>query len=198
MFELAGIIGFDGIWMDMEHHFYSLETAANLMRAFRVYGGDIVARPANGEFTRMARMLEAGANGIMYPRCAGAAEGAEVVKWVKFPPLGQRGFDGGNPDMPYGMLDVETYIREANEHTLIVIQLEDPEAVANAEAIAAVDGVDVIMLGRATSPSPSGYPARWITRRCRMRSRPWRRPPETPESTGGCRWRRRNSCSSTS
>ena len=161
MFELVGLMGFDGIWMDMEHHFYNLETGAGLMRAFRVYGGDIVARCANREFTRMARMLEAGANGIMYPRCADAAEATEVVKWVKFPPIGERGIDGGNPDMPYCTMDVGEYIRQANDETFVVAQVEDPQAVENAEAIGAVDGIDVLMLGPGDFTVQSGIPGQF-------------------------------------
>src|SRR5688500_9068752 len=69
LFELASLLGFDGIWMDLEHHGYSVETASNLMRATRVGGTDIMARPAKGEFMRLGRLLEAGAQGILYPRC---------------------------------------------------------------------------------------------------------------------------------
>ena len=65
VFELASLMGFDCIWMDMEHHFYGLETAAGLMRAARVGAADILVRPAKGEFMRMGRMLEAGAQGII-------------------------------------------------------------------------------------------------------------------------------------
>src|SRR5947209_8624548 len=93
LYELTSLIGFDGIWMDLEHHGYSVETATALMRAARVGGADILARPAKGEFMRVGRLLEAGAQGIMYPRCADAAEAREVVRWSKFAPLGQRGFD---------------------------------------------------------------------------------------------------------
>src|SRR4051794_31025186 len=77
LFEIAALLGFDGIWMDLEHHAYSLETATNLMRAARVGptgGADIMARPAKGEFMRMGRLLEAGATAIMYPRCDNAEE----------------------------------------------------------------------------------------------------------------------------
>src|SRR5437899_11030854 len=88
LFELASLMGFDGIWMDLEHHGYSVETAQTLMRAARVGGADIMVRPAKGEFMRMGRMLEAGAQGVMYPRCNDAAEAAQVVKWAKFAPLG--------------------------------------------------------------------------------------------------------------
>src|SRR5688500_18912834 len=103
VFEMTGLLGFDVIWMDMEHHFYSLEVAAGLMRAARVGNADVVARPAKGEFMRMGRMLEAGATGIMYPRCDSPEEAREVVKWAKYAPIGKRGFDGSNPDAPYCM-----------------------------------------------------------------------------------------------
>jgi 4-hydroxy-2-oxoheptanedioate aldolase len=67
LYEMTSLLGFDCIWMDLEHHGYSVETASNLMRAARVGGSDIVARPGKGEFMRMCRLLEMGATGIMYP-----------------------------------------------------------------------------------------------------------------------------------
>src|SRR3954452_2095199 len=134
-YELTSLMGFDGIWMDLEHHGYSLETAQALMRAARVGGADVLARTAKGEFMRMGRMLEAGAQGIMYPRCDDAAEAAQVVTWAKFAPLGKRGFDGGNPDMPYCTMPIEEYTKEANEQTFLVIQIEDEDALANAHSI---------------------------------------------------------------
>lgn len=158
VFEMASLMGFDGIWMDLEHHTYSMETAAALMRAARVGWSDILARPAKGEFMRISRLLEAGAQGIMYPRCDGPAEAAEVVKWAKFAPLGKRGFDGGNPDMPYCTMPMKEYIREANEQTFILIQLEEQHAVDKAEEIAAVPGVDVLFLGPADFTVLSGFP----------------------------------------
>lgn len=158
VFELASLMGFDGLWMDLEHHGYSLETAGALMRAARVGKSDILARPAKGEFMRMSRMLEAGAQGIMYPRCDDAAEAAEVVKWAKFAPLGKRGFDGGNPDMPYCTLPMRDYLREANEQTFVLIQLEEQHAVDRAQAIAEVPGVDIIFFGPADFSVLSGIP----------------------------------------
>jgi len=158
VFELAGLMGFDAIWMDMEHHFYSLEVAANLMRAARVGGADIIARPAKGEFMRMSRMLEAGASGIMYPRCDSADEAREAVKWAKFAPLGKRGFDGAGPDVPYLLTPMHRYLREANEQTFVIIQVEEPHAIDHAEEIAAVPGVDLVMLGPADFTVLTGIP----------------------------------------
>jgi 4-hydroxy-2-oxoheptanedioate aldolase len=158
VFELASLMGFDAIWMDMEHHFYSVENAAGLMRAARVGDCDIVARPAKGEFMRMARMLEAGATGIMYPRCDSADEAREVVKWAKYAPLGKRGFDGSGPDVPYLLTPMAEYIRQANEQTFVLVQMEEAHAIEQAEAIAATPGVDMIMLGPADFTVLSGIP----------------------------------------
>src|SRR4051812_1259881 len=141
LYELASLMGFDGIWMDLEHHGTNVETAMTLMRAARVGSADVMVRPAKGEFMRLGRILEAGAQGIMYPRCADAAEAREVVSWAKFAPLGRRGLDGANADAPYCSMPVDAYVRAANEQTFLVVQIEDREAVANARAIAEVEGV---------------------------------------------------------
>lgn len=158
LYEMTSLLGFDCIWMDLEHHGYSVETAATLMRAARVGGSDIVARPAKGEFMRLSRLLEMGATGIMYPRCESAAEAAEVVKWAKFAPQGRRGADGANADMPYLSMSAPDYVRAANEQTFVVVQLEDAEAVARADEIAAVPGVDVLFFGPGDFSILSGFP----------------------------------------
>lgn len=160
-YELVSLMGFDGLWMDLEHHTTSAETANTLMRAARVGTADILARPAKGEFMRLGRILEAGAQGIMYPRCDDAAEAREVVTWSKFAPLGRRGFDGGNPDMPYCTMPVDRYIREANDQTFLVVQIEDPKAVANARSIAEVEGVDVLFFGPSDFGILAGIPGQF-------------------------------------
>jgi 4-hydroxy-2-oxoheptanedioate aldolase len=158
VYELVSLLGFDGIWLDLEHHATSEETAANLIRAARVGGSDVIARPAKGEFMRMGRLLEAGALGIMYPRCESAEEAGEVVRWARFAPLGQRGVDGGNADNPYCTMPMPAYLKQANEHTLLIVQLESPQAIEQAEAIAGVSGVDVLMIGPADLSVLSGIP----------------------------------------
>lgn len=160
-YELVSLMGFDGLWMDLEHHSASLETANTLMRAARVGTADVMVRPAKGEFMRLGRVLEAGAQGIMYPRCADAAEAREVVTWAKFAPLGRRGIDGANPDMPYCTMPLAEYVREANEQTFVVIQLEDRDAVAAAREIAAVEGVDVLFFGPGDFSVLSGIPGQF-------------------------------------
>jgi 4-hydroxy-2-oxoheptanedioate aldolase len=158
LYEMTSMMGFDGIWMDLEHHAYSVETAARLMCAARVGTSDIVARPAKGEYMRMGRLLEAGAQGIMYPRCESAEEAAEVVKWAKFAPLGERGVDGANADAPYCCMPMKPYLKVANEETVVIIQVESPRALENVEAIAKVPGVDVVMVGPGDLSVLAGIP----------------------------------------
>jgi 4-hydroxy-2-oxoheptanedioate aldolase len=192
VFELASLMGFDGLWMDLEHHGYSVETAGQLMRAARVGTADIVARPAKGEFMRMGRLLEMGAQAIMYPRCDDAVEAAEVVRWAKFAPQGTRGFDGGNADALYTCAPMAEYLEHANRETLIIIQLEHQDAVDRAEAIAATPGVDVLMLGPADFSILSGFPLQFdhpritqamekIAAAARNTGKHWSRTAGTPE-----------------
>lgn len=158
IYEMVGLMGWDAIWMDLEHHGYSLETAQQMMRAARVGGTDILARPAKGEFMRMGRILESGAKGILYPRCDSAAEAREVVRWSKFAPLGERGADGANPDNPYLLTGLAEYVKAANEQTVIVVQIEDEKVADRAEEIAAVEGIDAIFVGPGDMSVLAGIP----------------------------------------
>ena len=158
IWEMTSLMGPDCIWLDLEHHSHSLRTAGELMRAARVGTSDVIARPAKGEFMRMQRMLECGAQGILYPRCEGPEEAREVVRWCKFAPLGERGIDGANPDMPYLSMDVAEYVKRANEETFIIIQIEDEPTSHKAEEILAIDGVDGLMLGPGDFSVIEGFP----------------------------------------
>ncbi|MBL9215662.1 MAG: hypothetical protein JNG83_09320 [Opitutaceae bacterium] len=156
--ELMSLMGFDGVWIDMEHHFHTMETAANLMRAIRAGTADGVLRPAKGEFMRMGRMLETGALCIFYPRCESAKEAADVVRYAKFHPLGERGVDGGGPDMPFCSMKYVDYLQMANDETTVVVQLEDPKSMKEAERMAAVPGVDGLFFGPGDMSVACGLP----------------------------------------
>jgi 4-hydroxy-2-oxoheptanedioate aldolase len=156
--ELLSLLGFDCLWLDLEHHPRSTETVANLMRAARVGGADIIARPAKGELMRLGRLLEGGATGIMYPRCEHEDEAAAVVRAARFAPMGARGLDGGNADMPYCSLSLPDYIRQANARTFIFVQIEDPASLDRVEKIAAVPGIDGIFFGPGDFSVLAGIP----------------------------------------
>ena len=159
LFEMVGLMGFDCIWLDMEHHVFALDAVQDRIRAARLgSGADVMVRPAKGEYMRLARMLEAGASGILYPRCSDAEEARQVVAAMKFHPLGIRGFDGGNRDMPFCTMPMDEYVKQANEETFLLVQIEEPSAVEQAEAIAEVEGVDGLFFGPADFSVLSGIP----------------------------------------
>jgi len=147
IYELTSILGFDVIWIDLEHHSHSIETVGGLMRAARVGESDILARPGKGEFMRTARLLEAGAQGIMYPRCQSVQEAKEVVFNMKFAPKGGRGLDAAGPDSRYGTMGLEAYLENAQNETFLMVQIEDGKGLAAASDIAAVEGVDLLFFG---------------------------------------------------
>jgi len=194
LFELASLMGFDGIWLDLEHHAHSVETAATLMRAARVGTSDVMARPAKGEFMRLARVLEAGANGIMYPRCDNAQEARDLVKWSKFHPKGKRGIDSGNADNPYCTMPLAPYVEYANAQTFLVAQIEDPASLEHVDEIAAVDGIDVLFFGPGDFGVLSGIPGqsehpsyaaaiKRVAAAAERSGKAWGMPSATPERT---------------
>lgn len=156
--ELIGLMGFDCLWIDLEHQPLGIAEAANMIRAARVNDMDVMARPAKGEFMRMARLLEAGASLIMYPRCESADEARELVRCAKFAPLGERGFFSASPDNPYSTMPAKDYVRQANEQTILIAQIESPNAVAHAAEIAQVDGIDMLFFGPGDYSVISGIP----------------------------------------
>lgn len=159
--ELIGLMGFDCLWIDLEHQPMSTSEAANVMRAARVGDMDVMARPAKGEFLRMARLLEAGASLIMYPRCESAQEARDVVRFAKFPPLGERGYFGASPDNPYSSMSAAAYVAQANAQTILIAQIESPNAVKHSGEIAAVEGIDLLFFGPGDYSCISGIPGQF-------------------------------------
>lgn len=169
--EIAGAIGWDALWIDLEHSpktTRDLETMCRAIRAGAASGDkpcpDVLARPGKGELMRMGRLLEAGAHGIMYPRCESAEEARQVVRWMKFAPLGERGFDGGNADNQYGSYAAGDYVARANAQTWLAAQIESPTALGQVDAIAEVDGVDVVFFGPGDFSCLIGKPGQLMDR----------------------------------
>jgi len=161
--ELIGLMGFDCLWIDLEHQPIGMGDLENMIRAARVSDMDVMARPAKSELPRMARLLEAGASVIMYPRCESAYEAEELVRWAKFPPLGERGYFSASPDNPYCLTAMEDYLKQANEETVLLAQIESPQAVQQAEAIAKVEGIDMLFFGPGDFSLAAGAPGQFAS-----------------------------------
>ena len=145
--EMVGKVGFDCIWFDMEHRSFGLPELSQMTLACRATGMEAMVRIVKGNYTSVMKPLETGATGLMIPHCKSAKEAKEIVSWAKFPPQGRRGFDGADSDADYLMADPVAYIKQANQETFLVVQIEDKEAIESIEEIASVDGIDIFFIG---------------------------------------------------
>lgn len=145
--EIAGLCGFDCVWLDMEHVPSDWMQVENMVRAAKIYNMDTLVRVEKGSYSDMIRPLEADATGIMVPHLMSLKEAREIVYYTKFHPIGRRPLDGGNADGAYCLIPLKDYLREANRERFICVQIEDPEPLGELDKIAALKGIDMIFFG---------------------------------------------------
>jgi 4-hydroxy-2-oxoheptanedioate aldolase len=137
--------GFDWLFIDLEHGALSIETAAQMCLAGLDVGISPLVRVPNGEYSLATRLLDNGALGIVVPHVETAEEAGTIVDRLRYPPLGHRGVFSIMPQFDYKPnTDMTALLNMSN---LIAVMLESANAIANAEAIAAVPGIDVLMIG---------------------------------------------------
>jgi 2-keto-3-deoxy-L-rhamnonate aldolase RhmA len=139
--------GYDFAFIDMEHNAMHIDLAAQMSVACQDAGVTPVVRVPGYEHHHATRILDAGAMGIVFPHVDTAAQAAELVSFCKYPPLGHRSAAGNMAQLNYRSVPQAEACETVNRGTLVVIMLETPKAIANADAIAAVPGVDVVFIG---------------------------------------------------
>jgi 4-hydroxy-2-oxoheptanedioate aldolase len=137
----------DAIWLCMEHTSSSFEQIENQIRAAKIYDVDAVVRIARGSYSDYVRPLEMDAAGLIVPHVMSLADATSVRDMTKFAPLGRRAADGGNNDAAFTRVGLLDYLETANRERFVCYQVEDPEALDDLEAIAALDGVDALFYG---------------------------------------------------
>ena len=144
---LARRCGFDFLFVDMEHAPLDMASVANITAAALPLQIAGLVRVPGKQSDSISRLLDSGAQGIVVPHVDTAAEAALAVKACKYAPVGLRSFLGLQPHFSYEAVPVAQTMQLANAEILVTVMLESPEAIANAHAIAAVPGVDVLMIG---------------------------------------------------
>ncbi|MEW5957943.1 MAG: aldolase/citrate lyase family protein, partial [Chloroflexota bacterium] len=145
--QLLANAGFDFAIIDNEHGPFNIETIAILSQAAKGVGVTPLVRVPDLTYAHLAQALDAGAQGIMLPRVRSAAQVREAVQIMKYPPQGSRGcaLNRGHTDFKSG--PVAEAIAAANEETMLIVQVETRQALAELDEIVAVAGVDVILVG---------------------------------------------------
>jgi 4-hydroxy-2-oxoheptanedioate aldolase len=145
--ELAGLAGFDGVFVDMEHSSLGLGTIQAMVLSAERVGIAPTVRPPGIEAAFILRLLDIGVTGLMLPHVRTADDASAAVQAVRYPPIGDRGMSGGSRAARFGTVPLLEHIETSNREILLGCIIEDVEGLENVEAIAAVEGIDMLSVG---------------------------------------------------
>lgn len=145
--QVLAQVGYDFLFVDMEHGPLNLETVADLVRVIRLAGATPLVRVPDAEYHWIARILDLGARGLMIPRVETRAQVEQIVECALYPPLGARGcsVDKGHND--FLSQEAWSFTEEANRENLIILQIERQRAVEDIGDLLSVPGVGAALIG---------------------------------------------------
>ena len=146
MFAAAGL---DWIFTDTEHGGFTTSVIQDLVRTALLTPITPIVRVSDLQYTLVARALDQGAEGVIFPRVEDPERLAEAVSWAKYPPTGIRGYGLMPQQLGYEATTFTEAIEHINRETLIVSQVETQKALDCCDEMAAVPGVDVLLVGPA-------------------------------------------------
>jgi len=158
--EIAARAGYDWLLVDLEHGAATEADLVGLLRAIEVGGSSPLVRPQSGERIRIGRALDTGARGVMVPRLESADQAREAVTYLRYPPHGIRGVATRVRGAGLGTVS-HAEVKRLNDQVAGIIQIESVGALRDAEAIAGIDGVDVLFVGPADLTHSLGIPGQF-------------------------------------
>lgn len=145
--SIALTAGFDSVYIDMEHSSFPLEAAGQICMACNHLGITPLVRVPGLDPSFIARVMDSGAMGVIMPGVQSADEARALVRAVKHAPLGERSLAGAAPQLNYRTLPPAQVVRELDQASMVVAMIESQTGLDAADAIAAVDGVDMLLVG---------------------------------------------------
>ena len=158
---IAKTCGFDWLFIDMEHSSMDVDLASQLAMAALGAGITPLVRVPGHEHYHASRLLDNGAQGVVAPHVDTVEEAQRIARACRYPPLGHRSIAGAQPQLGFRAVPVGEATRLVNDLTLVVVMLETPRAIANADAIAQVPGVDVLLIGTNDLCAEMGIPGQF-------------------------------------
>lgn len=155
--EIAADAGFDWVLIDLEHGSGTMSELRAQLLATRGSSAAAIVRIPSIDADLVKFVMDSGAAGVMFPYVPNALEAARAVSIMKYPPTGVRGVAQIIRATNFGR-DWKSYLSEANDRSLVVVQIETPEAANRAEEMAAVSGVDVLFVGPMDLSVNLGHP----------------------------------------
>ena len=157
--EIMARSGFDWLGIDMEHSAITIEKAQEMVRVIDLCGLTVLVRVGANDHHLIKRVMDTGAHGVIVPMINTAAEARAAVAAVKYPPEGKRGV-GLSRAQGYGM-SFEKYKEWVGQHSIVIVQIEHIEGVANLAEILDVKGVDGFLVGPYDLSGSMGIPGRF-------------------------------------
>ncbi|HLX43851.1 MAG TPA: aldolase/citrate lyase family protein [Bryobacteraceae bacterium] len=145
--RILAAAGFDWTFIDGEHGGFGIETLQDLCHASVTAGLSPVVRVADMQYALVARALDCGAQGVLFPRVESAEVLERAVSWTKFPPVGVRGFGLTPAHLGYERATIPQVIEHMNENVMVVLQIETKLAVEKRDELLSVAGVDAVLVG---------------------------------------------------
>ena len=150
--DFLGPFGFDAMWLETEHGPVSWEQIGDMSRACDLWGMSSIVRVTSNEPWLITRTLDRGATGIVVPHVSTQAAAEKAMQSAKYAPIGYRGMFGGRRS--YGVAD---YFQKANDDTIVVVLIEEIEAVQNLAEILSVDHIDVFFVAPSDLAQTMGH-----------------------------------------
>ena len=152
--EVTAPSGFDWALIDMEHSPNDFHSVLAQLQVFASYGTTAIVRPDWNDTVAVKRLLDLGAQGLLFPMIQSVDEAEQAVAATRYPPRGVRGVSGNTRANKFGR--VTDYAASVDGETTVMVQLETTAAIAQAEAIGTVDGVSGVFFGPADIAADMG------------------------------------------
>jgi 2-keto-3-deoxy-L-rhamnonate aldolase RhmA len=156
--KMLAAAGFQWAFIDTEHGGFDLETVQDICRVSLMAGLSPIVRVADLQYSLVARALDCGAQGVIFPRVESPELLERAVSWTKFPPAGARGYGLTAVQVDYEPLTFAQIIEHMNANTMVVLQIETRRALDAREELLAVGGIDAVMIGPADLSISLGVP----------------------------------------
>jgi 2-keto-3-deoxy-L-rhamnonate aldolase RhmA len=156
--KMLAAAGFQWAFIDTEHGGFDLETVQDICRVSVMAGLSPIVRVGDLQYSLVARALDCGAQGVMFPRVESPEILERAVSWTKFPPMGVRGYGLTAVQVDYEPLTFAQIIEHMNANTMVVLQIETRRALEAREELLAVGGIDAVMVGPADLSISLGVP----------------------------------------
>lgn len=156
--RILAAAGFHWAFIDTEHGGFDLETVQDICRVAALVGLSPIVRVADLQYSLVARALDCGAQGIIFPRVESPELLERAISWTKFPPVGVRGYGLTGLHLDHEKVTFPEVIEHMNANTMVVLQIETQRAFDIREELLSVPGIDAVMIGPADLSISLGVP----------------------------------------